>query len=178
MAQFGSLRRSSILWVDVREPDGPDSDELVEALGLTRESREQLADGVQRPYLTDYDSYIQVRALAPSHQDDPGSLARVDCLVSPSWVVTVHDGPLLVLDDFRERACGSGDTGRLDGLELLANLLEWVLNSYLEAFEAVELTLERFDSRAMQGRLDETDSALGTLVDLRHEVGTLRRALT
>jgi magnesium transporter len=83
-----------------------------------------------------------------------------------------------VLDDFRDRACGSGETGRLEGLELLANLLEWVLTSYLDAFEDAELALEKFDIRAMEGNLDETESELSRLVEHRHEVGRLRRALT
>ena len=74
--------------------------------------------------------------------------------------------------------CGPGETGKLDGLELLANLLEWVLNSYLEAFEEIEVALEEFDTRAMAGSMDETDSELSRLVELRHEVGRLRRALT
>ena len=172
------LGRSSILWIDLERLEDGQLDELREALALTPETRGQLADGVKRPYLSDYRDYVHVTALAPSRNDGNAALVKVDCLVAPRWVVTLHEEPVKVLEDFRERACGSGKTGRLDGLELLASLLEWVLNSYLEAFEDVELTLERFDSRAMQGRLDETDSALGTLVDLRHEVGTLRRALT
>ena len=77
----------------------------------------------------------------------------MDCLVARSWVVTLHEGSVAVLDDFRERACGSGLTGRLDGLELLADLLEWVVHSYLEAFEDIEVVLEKFGSRAMAGNL-------------------------
>jgi magnesium transporter len=53
-----------------------------------------------------------------------------------------------------------------------------VLNSYLEAFEEIEVALEEFDTRAMAGSMDKTDSELARLVDLRHEVGRLRRALT
>jgi magnesium transporter len=82
-----------------------------------------------------------------------------------------------VFDDFRERAEGAGEVGRLDGPELLADLLEWVLTAYLDAFEAVELELEEFDARAMSGRFEEPEEELARLVAFRRHVGELRRAL-
>jgi magnesium transporter len=172
-----SLGRSSILWIDIDHPLDGRAEELARPLELTRETRDQLADGAKRPYLADCETYLHVTALAPSRNDGHADLVKVDCLVSRKWVVTTHKGSVAVLDDFRERASGSGKTGRLDGLELLANLLEWVLHSYLEAFEDVELALEEFDARAMAGTLAETDSELARLVELRHEVGRLRRAV-
>ena len=110
---------------------------------------------------------------------EDGGLVRIDCLVSKRWVVTVHEEPLEVLERFRERACGSGDTGRLDGLELLADLLEWVLESYFDAFEDIELVLEDIDTTSMApGDVDSKDEVLGRLVEVRREIGRLRRALT
>ena len=172
------LGRSSILWIDVDQPLDGRAQDLADALDLSRDTRDRLADDGESPYLKDCGSYLHVTALAPSGGDGHAELVKVDCLVSRSWVVTMHKGPVAVLDEFRERACGPGETGRLDGLELLANLLEWVLNSYLDAFEEIEVALEEFDTRAMAGSMDETESELARLVELRHEVGRLRRALT
>jgi magnesium transporter len=172
------LGRSSIMWIDFDQPLDGRAQELAEALDLNRNTQDRLADGAKSPYLEDCESYVHVTALAPSRDDGRVELVKVDCLVSRSWVVTMHQGSVPVLDDFRGRACGPGETGRLDGLELLANLLEWVLHSYLEAFEEIEVALEEFDARAMAGSMDETDSELERLVELRHEVGQLRRALT
>jgi magnesium transporter len=172
------LGRSEILWVDLDARDPNQLDDLAASLELEAETRDRLGEDGERPFLADRDSYVHVTALAPSPRARR-ELVTIDCLVAPSWVVTVHDGPVPVFDEFRERACdGSGQTGRLDGLELLANLLEWVLNSYLEAFEDVELALEEFDMRAMRGDVDDPESELGQLVALRHEVGALRRALS
>jgi hypothetical protein len=42
-------------------------------------------------------------------------------------VVTAHDEPIPVLEEFASRVSGSGDTGSLDGPGFLAALLEWVL---------------------------------------------------
>ena len=52
-----------------------------------------------------------------------------------------------MVETFRERATGSRRHGRLEGLEFLANLLEWVFESYFDAFEEIEATLEEIDTR-------------------------------
>ena len=172
------LGRTSILWVDLERPDEAAVDEVVESLGLHAESADRLRESKGAPFFADYESYLHVTAYAPSAREGAAhELERVACLVSKRWVVTVHEGEVPVLESFRERAGGSGETGRLDGLEFLANLLDWVLEGYLEAFEGVEVALEKIDSRAMEGRLDEPEDALGELVELRQEVGRLRRAL-
>jgi magnesium transporter len=173
------LGRSSILWLDIERPDERQVRELTDTLGLSSESERSLgsSDG-DDPHLGDFGSYVHVAALAPARNEGRAELVKIECLVGKHWVVTVHDDPIAVLDDFRERASGSGDIGRLEGPELLANLLEWVLHGYLEAFEDIERSLEEFDVRAMDGRLDGTDEELRHLVDLRHAVGDLRRALT
>jgi magnesium transporter len=92
-------------------------------------------------------------------------------------VVKVHEAPVQVIDEFRERAEGSGDIGTLEGPAFLADILEWILNGYLAAFEAVELELEEFDARVMSGEFEKPEDELERLVELRREVGTLRRAL-
>ena len=92
-----------------------------------------------------------------------------------NWVVTAHDQPIPVLDEFAERVSGSGDTGTLDGPGFLAALLEWVLGAYTAAFERIEQRLEDFDVHAMRG--EGADKDIEKLIDMRLEVGNLRRAL-
>jgi Mg2+ and Co2+ transporter CorA len=103
------------------------------------------------------------------------SCTRVQCVVGEHWVVTAHDRPIVVLDEFAARVSGSGDTGSLDGPGFLAALLEWVLGSYTAAFERVEQRLEEFDVHAMRGQ--GTDQDIERLIEMRREVGSLRRAL-
>ena len=138
-----------------------------------RGSRRPTAD----PYFGDFDDYLHVTAFVPARKDGRVETVRVQCLVSEHWVATLHDLPVTVFEEFRERACGSGETGRLDGPEFLADLLEWVLEAYLAAFERVELALEEFDTRAMGETPIDTDDQLRELVEHRQEIGRLRRAL-
>jgi magnesium/cobalt transport protein CorA len=171
------LGRSSVLWIDLERSSEREVADLGERLGLSGESERRLADtGADAPQFGDYENYVHVTAYAPSSDRE---LVRVDCLVSKHWVVTVHDSPLEVLETFRERASGSGETGRLEGLELLADLLEWVLESYFDAFEQIELVLEEIDATSMApGEVQSKDDVLSRLVDVRREIGRLRRALT
>jgi magnesium transporter len=165
------LGRAAVLWIDLQQPDERELQRLAEVLDLdprTLESQE-------KPEFADFGDHLQITVSAPN-----GStvLANVTCLVAKQWVVTMHDEPIEMLETFRERATGSGATGRLEGLEFLANLLEWVLESYFHAFEEIEATLEEVETRAMSGNTEERADVVGQLIETRREIGRLRRALT
>ena len=174
----GRIGRSSLLWVDAdREPDG--LRRAIAAVGIDDgELVHRLRDAPQSAALEDRGAYTRVTALVPDRGSDEHALVAVDCVVGERWVLTVHDRPLAVLDAFRERAAGSGDTGRLDGTEFVATLLDWVLGEYARAFEDVEAGLEELDLRALEGELDDPEVELRRLVGHRRGVGELHRALT
>jgi magnesium/cobalt transport protein CorA len=166
--------RSAILWIDLEEQTDADVAHLVDAFQLEDGTAHDLRDDRTEPRLVDHGGYLHVTVFGLS---DERKTARVDCLVSERWLVTLHDGPVEVVDRFRELAEGSGSIGLLDGLGFLANLLEWALSSYFEAFEALEQDLEEVDAKAMSGTVSSTDEVLPELVEMRREVGRLRRAL-
>jgi magnesium transporter len=175
----GRLGKRTILWIDLERPDEEAIRILVTELGLEESTTARLlAPPTGAPSFGDFDGYVHVTAYAPAAGAGvPHALERVSCLVAERWVATVHEGDVPVLESFRERAEGTGETGRLAGLEFLADLLDWVLEGYLDAFEEIEVALEKLDARTMEGGLDDPDDALGELVALRQEVGRLRRAL-
>ena len=176
---LGRLGRRSILWLDVDKPDRAKAEELAEGLDLENEtSRRLVANDGREPYLGDFGRYLHVTAFAPSDESLSPELVKVECLVSKQWVVTIHERPIEALDAFAERASGSsGDIGRLDGLEFVANMLEWVLGGYLGAFARIEHELDEFDARAMENTFESADDELERLVELRRAAGRLRRAL-
>jgi Mg2+ and Co2+ transporter CorA len=174
-SELPRLGSSSILWIDLEAPDERELETLVGELDLRPEAAQLLTREDDEPYLADFGSYLHVTAFAPTESRE---LCRIGCLVSERWIVTAHDAPLEVLEIFRERASGSGATGDLDGLEFLADVLEWVLHAYLDAFEGIERSLEDIDALAMQGEVTSQEKVLADLVQLRREIGRLRRALT
>ena len=175
---LGRIGRSSILWLDFdsRDPSEDDMRALASNLGLGKWSIERLRSEDREPHFRDFGSYMHVTAFAPL-EGEGNQLVEIDCLVAERWVVTVHTHPVPVLESFRERASGSGETGRLDGLEFLADVLDWVFMGYLDSFEAIEESLEELDTRSMDGRIGDIDGNLNRLVEMRHRIGWLRRAL-
>jgi len=170
------LGRSSVLWIDLERPTQYE----IERLGALFELDQATLDRLSQPkeavsQFADAKAYVHVTAYAPTENR---RLARVECIVSERWVVTLREESLAVLDTFRERTSGSGDTGRLDGLGFLADLLEWVFESYFDAFEEIDVMLEDVDTTAMSGDVDSREEALARLVEIRREIGSLRRALT
>jgi magnesium transporter len=170
------LDGSQLLWVDIDRSDGVSAAEAAEAFGLDETTRDRLASSERRAVFQDCGRYIHITTYSPC--EEPGKedeLIALECVVGENWVVTAHDQPVEVLEEFAERVSGSGDTGTLDGPAFLATLLEWVLGAYSAAFERLEERLEEFDVDAMRGRGAEED--IEKLVEMRREVGVLRRAL-
>jgi Mg2+ and Co2+ transporter CorA len=171
------IGRSALLWIDLESPSDEEIAHLMDTFDVTSATMTALADrGRRTPTFTDHGEYLHMTAMGLSDAESRESI-RVDCLVAERWLVTVHDAPVEVVDRFRDLAGGSGSVGRLDGLGFLANLLEWALASYLDAFEALEYELEDIDTRAMSGTSAISDDVLEKLVTMRREVGRLRRAL-
>ena len=170
----GRLGRSKLLWVDLHDGSQFSVDEVAEELGLDDETRRCLATPNKKACFKDYGRYIHITTYAP-REDDEAELHALECVVGQNWVVTAHDLPIPVLEEFADRVSGSGDTGSLDGPSFLAALLEWVLGAYTAAFERIEQRLEDFDANAMRG--DGSDKDIELLIDMRHEVGNMRRAL-
>jgi len=171
-----TIPASSVLWIDLESPSDDELEGLARALDLSRRSVQLLQDRQHgTPCFHDFENYLHVEAQAPVGF---GELTVLACLVGEHWVVTLRDRRLEILERFRDRASGSGDTGGLEGLEFLANLLEWVFESYFEAFEEIEAVLEEIEASAMSGDIDGSPDVLGRLVEVRREVGRLRRALS
>src|SRR5215207_8769390 len=169
------LGKTQLLWVDLHRDSQVDTSDVAEAFQLHEATvRHLLASDDDVPWFVDYGHYIHVTTYAP-REDQEGKLHAVECLVGECWVVTAHDEPIPVLEEFAERVSGSGETGTLDGPSFLAALLEWVLGAYSAAFERLEQRLEEFDVQAMRGNGSEED--IEVLVSMRRQVGELRRAL-
>lgn len=168
------LSGSKLLWVDVDRSSSGSAGEVAEALGLDDGTRERLESSSGHAAFADHGRYILVTTYAPHEEDD--ELVALECVVGENWVITAHDRPIPVLDEFSKRVSGSGNTGELDGPSFLAALLEWVLGAYSAAFERIEERLEEFDVQAMRGEGD-AERDIERLVGIRKEVGALRRAL-
>ena len=163
------LNGSKLLWVDVDRGSGESAEKITNVFELDDETCQRLASSSGRAHFHDYGRYMHMTTYSPTEEEDKDLIA-LECVVGKNWVITAHDHPVPVLQEFAERVSGSGDTGVLDGPAFLATLLEWVLGAYSSAFERVEERLEEFDVQAMRGEGKPEDD-IERLVATRREVG-------
>jgi magnesium transporter len=172
------LNGSRLLWVDIDRRDAESAGRVARTFALDDATRDCLASSAGGAVFSDHGRYIHVTTYSPCEEkeDEDDDLIALECVVGKNWVITAHDRPVEVLQEFSEQVSGSGDTGVLDGPAFLATLLEWVLGAYSAAFERLEERLEEFDVHAMRGQ-GRAEQDIERLIAERRKVGVLRRAL-
>ena len=143
---FRALDESQVLWLDLTDSTDDDQNAVFEATGIARDDPLPSGDIEKKPRLRQQDGYLHVRAVAVSgkQRDASNESVVIDCFVGANWIVTVQTAGVEALVDFREIAVGEGEIGILDAPSFLSALLEWVVTSYLRAFDEIEATLEEF----------------------------------
>jgi magnesium transporter len=172
------LEESQVLWVDLLEPSAEEEHDVGESFGLDGLETGRLRERGVRPGIQQDPEYLRVTAL-PVRDSEADALETValDCFVGENWVLTAHASELSEMEDFRELAEGAGEIGILDAPTFLAELMNWVVTSYLRAFDRIEIDLEEFDIRVLGNAHHDVDEQISELVEVRREVGTLRRSL-
>jgi magnesium transporter len=172
------LDSGQLLWVALRDPSDEEVAEVVRALELGDEPMALLREPPGRASVSDDGQHLFVTLVAVAGEEDAPAPVSVECVIGPNWVVTSHPHEIAVLEEFLERAEGGGQVGALDAPSFVAAIGEWVIASYLRAFEAVESALEELDAKVIaQTPSRDVAAELDRLVDLRLRVGSLRRAL-
>ena len=167
-----------LLWLALRDPEEDEVEALRETLDFGEDNARRLLEPPGRASVAYEGEHMHVTLYAASGEDDGPALCPVECVLGTNWIATAHRGRLAVLEEFLERAEGGGQIGGLDSPLFVAAVLEWVVASYLRAFEEIENELEELDSRVMSETLTRDVSGdLARLVELRRTIGTLRRAL-
>ena len=170
------LGENQVLWLDLQGATEEEEREVRRALDL---NEEDTGAGADKPSLVQREGYLRVNAVAVTAAAGRSSpeLAAISCFIGKNWILTVHEGKLAVIEDFRGRTEGGGEIGVLDAASFLTLLLGWVVTSYLQAFDGVEMELEEFDLRVLRSARSDAEAQIGALVGIRQRVGELRRSL-
>jgi Mg2+ and Co2+ transporter CorA len=171
-AALERLDRGQLLWVAARDPTEEELASLRETLELGAEIERRLREHPSSASVADEGERLHVTLYAVSGEGDEPTLVPVECVLGPDWIITVFGEKVEVLDEFLERAEGGGQVGELDAPSFVATIFEWVIASYLRAFEAVERELEELDARVMTDTPKEVADELARLVELRRTIGS------
>jgi magnesium transporter len=176
---FRSLSKNEVLWLDLADPSEDEASEVCEVIGVGDAGDSRLVDPRSKPALEQHEGYLRVTAVAVSDEESDAEHESVvvQCCVGSNWVLTSHTAEIGVLEDFREIALGEGELGALDSPSFLSALMEWVVTSYLRAFEAIEEKLEEFDVDALSSPSRNPEERIEMLIEARRRVGRLRRTL-
>lgn len=183
------LDRQSLLWVNVDRSKGEDLAPVADCLGLEPSSLKRMNRPNVRPRLDNYGGYFQftlyaepLAASAAERTDDAPArrsygegAVKLDIIVGDRWLVTVHDGPVKFLDDYRAQDKAETMLGAMSAQALAASLLDWFLESYFDAVADLEADVDRLEDEVL-GKPDGND-ALGRMSALKRQASRLRSLL-
>lgn len=173
------LNKNQLLWIDLVDASKDEAVDVLDALDLGAAAELKLGDPQRRPCVEQFEKHLRVTAVAVSDAERDPARERivVDCFLGSNWILTVRGADIAALDDFRDAAEGEGEVGLLDAPSFLTALSEWVISSYVRAFDEIEETLDEIDVEAIAYLSNDLDEQLELLGDARRRVGRLRRTL-
>lgn len=177
-AALPALGDDDVLWIDLDQPSDATVSSVRQALGISDAGLNRQRSGESAGF-RQHDGYLHLVTIAvsePEH-DAKQDTVVIECFVGANWILTDHAAEVAALDEFRAIVEGEGAVGRLDAASFLAALLEWIVGSYLRAFDEIEAELEDFDVKALTRPTGDPEEQIATLVAARRRVGHLRRAL-
>jgi magnesium transporter len=177
-AALHKIGRRDLLWIALRDPTEQEESEVCRELELGPREARRLLEAPARASVVDDGEHLHVTLFAVGGEPDAPDLVPIQCVIGQRWVVTSHRDEIGVLEEFLERAEGGSEVGELDAPSFVAAISEWVVASYLRAFEDVEAELEELDAKVIsEAPRRDVSEELGRLVELRRRIGSLRRAL-
>ncbi|MFL6049632.1 MAG: magnesium transporter CorA family protein [Gaiellales bacterium] len=173
------LSKSQMLWIDLQDASSEQAAAVFDALDLGDIGESGIADPDRTPAVEQHEGHLRVTAVAVSEAERDPDRERtvIDCFLGSNWLLTAHMADIAALDEFRRVAEGRGEIGMLDAPSFLSTVLEWVVTSYLDAFDEVEESLDEFDVKALSNPSKDPEEEMRLLSTARGRVGRLRRTL-
>lgn len=183
---LGSLGPQRLLWIDADERDSAELKQLAKTLELDPASLRSLL----KPHsarVENYGTYTQFAVdTAPATLTNDVDLnqrqnggrfggTRLDFVVGPQWLVTVHDGQVSFVEAFRSQDRAETMIGALTTHDFAASLLDAHLEAFFEEVARIEAMIDRLDEQALTN--PSSKSLLGRMVALRRRVSRLRTVL-
>jgi len=169
------LDEHQLLWIDIDQRDPDEVARAAVALGLAPEIGQRLAKEDRRAQLLRLSDRIVLRLGAVEPDDADAHRHELAMVVGRNHVMTVHDGPLGAIEEFRSDLRQERDLGRLDAAAFAVAIIDAVLTIYFRTVESIERDIDALDELAVRTKSEET--FLSTVLVLRRRIARLRRTL-
>ena len=176
---LSALGDNQLLWIDVQDDDhegsAPVLERLCARLGIDAACTELRRLG-GKPRLQNYGDWFLVEVSAVECDGPLAFKSRALALVcGPNFVLSLHRGPLEILDELYGRERGETRIGTLHAQSFTVSLLDWQVDSYLHAVSELEESVDRLEV-AILGR-KRYPECLAELARMRRGASRLRRML-
>ncbi len=180
-----AIEERQLLWIDVDEPAPAALKDLARLLDLDGASLGTIAR-TRGSRVENYGHYTQFAvATAPATVDNGNGNHRpksssdgesfLHFLIAERWLLTVHDGHINFIEDFRSQDRAETTIGALTTYNFAASLLDVHLQAYFDEIGRVEALVDKLDEQALTNPSSTT--LLGRMVALRRRVSRLRSSL-
>jgi len=175
------LSERRLLWIDLEEaePGGADAllSSLVDTLGLGAGAMELLRERGDAVRLQNVGDWFLAQVVAVEHEGRLRFGGRgLAILCGPNFVVSLHRGPLELIEQLRDRERADTRIGALSAESFTASLLDWAVESYLHAVSDFEAAVDRLEVTLLASRVHR--ECLPELAQLRRGASRLRRMLS
>ena len=176
---LASMSESQLLWIDLQDNKNgeaaPILERLLDRLGLEGADGE-LGQLGGKPRLRNYGEWFLVEVAAVECSKRLAFHGRGLALVcGENFVLSLHRGPLEILDELYDRERGETRIGTLNAESFAASLLDWQVDSYLHAVSELEEAVDRLEVSIL-GR-QHYPECLPELARMRRGASRLRRML-
>jgi magnesium transporter len=165
-----------LLWIDLDSRDPDDLAKAGAAIGLDGQGLSRLGHVERRSRLLRLPERIVLTLGAVEPDDREVTRHELDIVVGANHIVTVHDGPLSPIDEFRKEIALEELVGSLDSASFIAGLIDSIFTAYFRQIEDIERDIDAIDEVAIRTRADR--DFLSHVLILRRRIARLRRIIT
>ena len=164
-----------LLWIDLDDRTPDDLRLAAAAVGLEPEGLERLSRDDRRARILRLPDRVVLTLGAVDPDDLEASRREIDIVLGQNHVITVHEGELAAVDEYRDDIQHEQRLGNLDAASFTAGLIDLIITAFFRQIEAIERDIDALDELAVKASASGT--FLSTVILLRRRIARLRRAL-
>jgi len=168
------LREEQFFWLDLEDPSAERLKALADQLHLHPLTLEDAESFHERPKREEYDHYVYLVVYGVDEQAASGShlLREVHLIISGDYVITIHHGPFVALDDLRRRFDG---LPRRTEQFLVYMILDAIVGTFIPVLARVDDDIDDVEQAVIS---QPTEDCLKRIFSLKRDLIAMRRVVT